>query len=229
MKDFSDKLGYSRQNIYSIFNGRTALTVEMLISISKALDVDVSYFFDSAPMANTSLMPSIVPVVVDKDGNGCIVMLDIKAAAGLPYYINDPEYYRNLPTFSLPEFRYQKGDYYAIQVTGDSMHPTICNQDWLICKRIYNYTDIREGYVHIVVNSDGVVAKRLLNRIADREKIVLQSDNENYTTYEEHVNNIIAVYKAEARITFNLSNQFKFIDIINRIERLEHAVKSIKK
>ncbi len=149
-----------------------------------------------------------IVVTVDKDGHNTITMFDVQAAAGLPLEINNPEYYANQPKFSLPGYQYQQGDFICIQVDGESMHPTIFHQDWLIAKRLYEPDrQIRDGYVHILATREGVVTKRLLNRIQERNQIVCTSDAEGYNTYSvNYEEEVIAVWRVTARLSYNLAN-----------------------
>jgi phage repressor protein C with HTH and peptisase S24 domain len=168
-------------------------------------------------------------VTVNEYGNPNIVMLDSKAAAGLPANIDNPEYFKDLPAFSLPGNQFRGGTFIAIQVSGESMTRTLYHGDWLIAKFLENPCEnIRNGYIHVVVKQDGVVVKRLLNRVKERGTIVLQSDNsEFYPTYEENIEEIIQIYEVKARLTFlmpniNLDMRKDINDLQVRVGRLEH-------
>jgi len=148
-----------------------------------------------------------IVVTVDNQGRNNIVEIDARAAAGFPANHDNPEFFQTLPSFSLPGSQFQQGTYISIQVVGDSMHPTIYHNDWLVAQFLDDYEQIREGYVHVVVTPDGVVAKRLLNRIDRRGKVVLMSDNETYPTYEEPIENVLQIWRVEAKLSFNLRNE----------------------
>ena len=172
----------------------------------------------------------IIEVPVNETGNPTIVQLDIQAAAGLPYHVDDPEYLKDKPAFSLPGEQYQRGEYFSIQVNGDSMEDTIYHGDWLICERVYDLTEVKDNYVHVIVTKEGVVTKRVLNRIEKRGSLALKSDNEAYTTYDEPVGNILMVLRATGRITAILKNRNagmarEVSDLKDRVEQLEKRLR----
>ena len=171
--------------------------------------------------------PSIVPIVVDANNTGRIVQLDARAAAGLPQLVNEPEYYTDRPTLSLPGEQWGQHQYFAIQVDGESMHPTIFHQDYVICRRIYDPVEVRDGYVHIVVLRDGVYCKRLLNRIKQRSELVLQSDNRSYSPITAPVADLIAIFRVEMRLTFSFPNLSREVD--TRLNDLEARFAAIER
>ena len=156
--------------------------------------------------SSTWYAPKVITVV--PEGGEAAVMIDIKAAAGFPFNIDNPEYYSALPTIQLPRRQFNGGTFICIQAKGDSMHPTIFHQDWVICRfeddPLHN---IKDGYVYVVVTKDGVLVKRCLNRLEKRGKLVIQSDNSiGYPIDEIDASDILQIYKAEAKLSFNLGN-----------------------
>ena len=156
----------------------------------------------------TNPKADIITVIVDSEGHSVVPILDVQAAAGLPLNYNDPNYYTNFPTIKIPWVQYQSGDYFIIQTTGDSMSPTIYQGDWLFCKRIYDFKEIRDGYIHVIVTKEGVVVKRVLNRIDKRNALALQSDNEIYNTYDLPINeDLLMLFKVEMKWSAILRNE----------------------
>lgn len=151
-----------------------------------------------------SFNPTVV--TVDTAGRNAIVQVDTKAAAGLPANFDNPEYFKNLPAFHLPDPQFRIGTFMRIQISGDSMHPTIKHKDWVFAELLHDFADIRDGYIHIILTRDGVVAKRILNRIDKRSKLVLQSDNTSYSTYEEDIDDVLQIWKVHAKLSFDLGN-----------------------
>lgn len=170
--------------------------------------------------------PSVV--TVDNHGVENIVMLDAKAAAGFPANIDNPEYFKDKPTLNIPTHQFMGGSFIALQAVGDSMHPTVYNHDWLFCKFLEDpMNNIREGYIHVLLTKDGVVVKRLLNRIKERGTVVCQSDNMQYPSYEEKLDNILQIWKVEAKLSFILRNEGA--DLNSRLNTLEGDMVEIKR
>lgn len=178
------------------------------------------------PDHNTTLkMPQVV--TIDTEGRNNIIEIDAKAAAGFPANIDNPQFYQELPAFSLPSPQFQHGTFVCLQVSGDSMHPTLYHNDWVIAEFVENPEhNLKEGYVHIIVTRDGVVVKRVLNRVNKRGKLVLQSDNDTYPTYEEDITNVLQVYKVTAKLSYILRNENS--DIRRDVNNLRAEVTDIK-
>jgi len=214
--DFATSLSIKQATLSQIETGVIFPSLDVIKKIIGNYNISYDWLIDGKGNATEkeekgrkSKMNILPPVItVDAAGEPNIVQIDAQAAAGLPRSADNPEYFKALPAFSFPGSQFKSGQYICIQVVGDSMHSTIYHHDWLIAKYLDDpKSDIREGYVHIVVTRDGVVAKRLLNRIEKRGKLVLMSDNEQYPTYEEDIENVIQVYKVEGKISFNLRNE----------------------
>lgn len=157
-------------------------------------------------------------------GEPNIVMLDAQAAAGLPGNYANPEWFVGKPAFRLPGYRYNSGTMVAVQVNGDSMHPTIGHEDWLIARHLVNpLEELREGYVHLLVARDGVVAKRLFKVPGG---YLCRSDNELYPPYELPYSEALQVYVVLAILSEDLSN--KGADIRERLSRLEKDVLALQ-
>jgi hypothetical protein len=163
-------------------------------------------------------------VTVAEGGEPNIVMLNAQAAAGLPANYANPEWFVGKPAFRLPGYRYNSGTLVAVQVIGDSMHPTIGHEDWLIARHLVNpLQELREGYVHLLVARDGVVAKRLFKAPGG---FLCRSDNELYPPYELPYGEALQVYVVLAILSEDLSN--KGADIRERLGRLEKDVLALQ-
>lgn len=169
----------------------------------------------------------IIPVVVDADGESLITIIDAQAAAGLPYNLENPVYWREKPHFRMPWPQFKSGDYILIQITGDSMTPTIYNGDWLCCKRINDYKEVRDGYIHIIVSNEGVVCKRVLNRVDKRQALALKSDNEQYPTYDQPISDVLQIWKVELKMSAVLRNENA--DVRKDVNHLKTELMEIKR
>jgi hypothetical protein len=114
------------------------------------------------------------------------------------------------------------------------MHPTIYHHDWLIARVLNSWKEIREGYIHVVVTRSGVVVKRILNRVEKRARLVLQSDNDAYPTYEEPVEEVQQILEVKAKLSHNLCNESmdmrkdvnylktKILELQRDVDKLKH-------
>lgn len=158
---------------------------------------------DPAPVLPIERMPEIV--TVDSSGRNNIVQLDIQAAAGLPGNLQNAEFFKELPAFTLPGYIYQQGSYIAIQVSGDSMHPTILHCDYLIAKEVDSIKRIRNGYIYVVVTLDSVLCKRVYHT-DDASYIEIVSDNDIYPMDTIPLEELQRLYEVDSRLSTNLRN-----------------------
>lgn len=120
-----------------------------------------------------SLTPQII--TVDHSGSENIVYVSVRACAGYLNGYGDPEFVEKLPSFTLPGLRGKS--YRAFEVDGDSMYPTLDNKEMVIGEWVESLDHIREDRVHIIVTkNEGVIVKRLLNRIEKYGYIIAKSD-----------------------------------------------------
>lgn len=129
------------------------------------------------------LLPKVV--TVDNNNNEVIALVPHKAAAGYLNGYADPEFIENLPSFNLPGFAGHS--HRAFEVRGQSMLPTHHSGSIAIGRAVENLDDIRDRRVYIIVTkADGIVLKRVLNRLKQDGKLILMSDNDNKTDYPNY-------------------------------------------
>ena len=117
-------------------------------------------------------------ITVDSEGKENILHVSARAAAGYLRGFADPVYLGKLPSFRLPGLT--DATYRSFTVDGDSMYPTLKSGQMVIGRWVERLDYIREDRVHILVTkSDGIVIKRLLNRVERYNKIIAKSDATN--------------------------------------------------
>ncbi len=122
-------------------------------------------------------MPQVV--TVDSSGDENIVLVPQRARAGYLAGYEDPEFISSLPTYRLPGM--DNGTFRMFEVYGHSMIPTFHESDIIVSRFVDNLADIRDDRVHVVVTKrDGVVVKRIFNRVATDGKVILNSDNQRH-------------------------------------------------
>lgn len=122
-------------------------------------------------------MPLVV--TVDATGEENIVMVPVRARAGYLAGYGDPEFISTLPSYRLPGM--DNGTFRMFEVYGHSMIPSFHESDIMVCRYVDNLSEIRDDRVHVVVTKrDGVVVKRVFNRIEKDGKIILNSDNQRH-------------------------------------------------
>lgn len=152
----------------------------------------------------------IITVTVDKAGTDLMVYVPVKAQAGYPAGHGDAHYIEKLPAFSLPILK--NGQYRMFEVDGESMLQIggggLHDGDIVISQYVEDIFSLRDNRVYVVISTDGVVVKRCLNRLAEKENpvLILKSDNKNgqYPDIILRPHQIVEVWELKAFISKQL-------------------------
>ncbi|MDU0370332.1 XRE family transcriptional regulator [Hymenobacter endophyticus] len=171
----------------------------------------------------------ILALTVDREQNENIELVPQKAAAGYLNGYADPEYLEELPKFRLPMLG-TTGTYRAFEIAGDSMLP-IASGTVIVGRYVDDWMSIKDGTPCIVVSGkEGIVFKRVYNRLKDAARLTLHSDNTLYSPYEIEVEDVVEIWEAKAYI----SSTFPIADLsLNRLASivldLQQQVSTMKK
>ena len=103
--EFARSLGYKRSDkIYFIINGKTKPSFEILNDITNTFVHVNSRWLLSGDGAMFNELGGVqdIPIEYGLGPPGNIALVETRAAAGYPVAVNDREYIRHLPSFSLP-------------------------------------------------------------------------------------------------------------------------------
>lgn len=235
---FSKRIGVTGTTIDSIINGRpqsdgsrkrTKPGYDVLTAIINEFNINPDYLFNKSPIMlkedvsqfqTYAGVPQVVSV--DQTGDENVVYVPIKARAGYLDGYGDSEYIESLPAFNMPQLN--NGTYRCFEVQGNSMVRTFFDGDLVFGKYVEDLRDIKDGRVYIIVSkTEGVVLKRVINRVEERQKLILKSDNKdgNYPTYTINVEDIMEVWY----VTMYASKQMpEPVDIYDRLHELESRI-----
>ena len=216
--------GISTKNIEKIFRRFPVYNLDWLLTgRGWMLHTDNSKPpISSKPLAQNSI------VTVDTSDNKVVPIVEPKASAGSAFILDEPDYYKDLPTFTFPGFFLGTGTYASFPVKGDSMHPTIKQGDYVIAREI-DLRNIRNGEVYVVVyqadSRPHFFVKRAYYFVGE-ENVTLQSDNDDYLNEEIAVLSILKIYHVEACYTTQF---FRVESSRGRFDRLEKRMDRIEK
>lgn len=164
-------------------------------------------------------MPKVV--VTDTSGDEVIPFIGLKAAAGYLQGYQDPEFIERQPTIKTPNIK-GDGTYRAFEVYGQSMYPTFHHNDIVIGRWEVSLDSIRDRRVYILVTkTEGVVIKRLLNRIAESGKIIAISDNDDklqYGNYTIDPEEILEIWYWKGAIKMEAPEPSRLYARVNNLE-----------
>jgi phage repressor protein C with HTH and peptisase S24 domain len=172
-------------------------------------------------------MPKVV--TVDTSGKDNVVLVPVKAAAGYLAGYGDSEFIQTLPTFSLPNI--QNGTFRMFQVSGHSMYPTLCDGCYVVGEWVENWIkDVKDNRIYVVVSDEGVLVKRVLNRLKKYENLYLKSDNrkENPNTTLEP-SQIKEIWAVKMHLSFELPDPTVLYDRVGDLEAEIDHIKSLLK
>ncbi|HIC30614.1 MAG TPA: transcriptional regulator [Flavobacteriaceae bacterium] len=239
---FSKRIGVTGTTIDSIVNGRpqpdgsrkkTKPGYNVLSAIIDEFNINPDYLFgksdimlkqDVAKIQTYSGVPQVVAVNQSDEEN--VVYVPVKARAGYLDGYGDSEYIETLPSFHMPQLT--NGTYRCFEVQGNSMVRTFFDGDLVFGKYVEDLSDIKDGRVYVIVSkNDGIVLKRVINRIEERGKLILKSDNNdgNYPTYTIEAEDIMEVWY----VTMFASKQMpEPVDVYDRLHELESKLTELQ-
>ena len=181
--------------------GQRNITIDQLSQLFDKYSVNANYLFGLSDemFAAGGGFESRSMNELDFSGKPNITLISHKALAGnaVPTAELVEE---ERPKFSVPGMQ---GDLLAVEISGDSMMPTLMNGDIVICEKVERDEPIRENQVYIIV-TDTVVAKRVqqikTNGVLDKLRLI--SDNSTvYKPYELNLEEILQLLKVKCRLT----------------------------
>jgi transcriptional regulator with XRE-family HTH domain len=221
--ELADKIGINRPKIGSYEEGRAEPKLSVILQISHFYKVNIDELLE----IDLSLTPSkskditgsnlrVLPIIVDRNNTEQISLVPLKAAAGYLGGYSDLEFIEQLPTFQLPLNELSSNSTYRMfQINGDSMLP-IPSGAYIIGEYLLDWSTIKSKQSAIVVSSnEGVVFKRIENKIKHDRTIELHSDNKLYAPFTVKVEDITEIWKAVGYVSFELST-----DLIEKNDQL---------
>lgn len=196
--DIARELGTYNHVINSILKGKRNITVDQLNKLFDIYNVNANYIFSGIePMF---VKEGELPLnEADQNGRKNITLIPQKALAGYALESNNPDYFNPLQKFSIPNM---EGELIAIEISGDSMMPTITSGDMVICERLERDMPLKDNAVYVIV-TDVVVAKRIQQIKKGTQTVGLRliSDNNIYRPYDVELNDVSQILKVKCRLT----------------------------
>lgn len=203
--DIAKHLGTYNHVINSILKGQRNITVDQLSRLFETYQVDANYMFGISEqmfLPGADLEGSIPTRTLEERMDGPqnnITLYPLRALAGDAIESQEQEE-DAFPRFSVPGL---SGKLSAIEISGDSMYPTLTNGDIVICEPLERGSPLRDNHVYVIV-TDVVVAKRiqLIRNDDESEQLRLISDNSTvYQPYEVNLEDVRQILKVKARLT----------------------------
>ena len=207
-RQFALELDYLPQSLSEIIRGRRDVTIELIRKAVDRFQFNPVYIYtgngDYFLTDEGEKSFRVLTIVSNADEDEKIVHVPVPAQAGYAGELSNPAFIKELPTFTLPDYKYKTGTHRCFDVAGDSMEPTLFEGDKVVC----NYLDpdlwetaIKDNYVYVVVTRSDVLVKRVFNLIQGNKTIRLQSDNPFYEPYELPITDLKEIWYVRAKIS----------------------------
>ncbi|MFL0205157.1 XRE family transcriptional regulator [Aquirufa sp.] len=183
----AELLNIKKPTLGSYESGRAEPKYADLISLAEFFNVEVDELLKedlSTRIPGLSNKPKlrILATTVDQNNEENIEMVPVKALAGYTASYDDIGFIQELPTFQVP-FLPKDKKYRVFPIKGESMLP-LQPGSLVFAEYVEDWTQIKDGTICIVVTrEDGVVLKQVINHLAERKVLILNSTNKTYDPY----------------------------------------------
>ncbi len=232
---FADELKWTRSIVGSYEEGRSEPPIDRLIDLSNYFNIPIDILVknDLRLAKSTSFIDIgskrvLFPITVNENNEDLIEIVPAKASAGYLKGYADPEYIEQLQKIKLPFL--PTGTHRAFPIKGDSMLP-VKDGSFIVAKFVEDLSDVKDGRTYIVLTKDdGLVYKRVYNKIKQRNTLLLSSDNKFYNPYEVDIEKVLELWEFTCCINTQEYNEeeLKLSSIMNMFQELKVELKSIK-
>lgn len=232
---FADELSWTRSIVGSYEEGRSEPPIDRLIELSNYFNIPIDILVknDLRKTSETSFIEVgnkrvLFPITVNETNEDLIEIIPAKASAGYLQGYSDPEYIEQLQKIKLPFL--PTGTHRAFPISGDSMLP-VKDGSFIVARFMDDISNIKDGQTYIVLTkNDGLVYKRVYNKIKAQNKLELHSDNRFYEPYSVHLEEVLEVWEFTCCINTQEydKDELKLSSIMNMFQELNVELKSIK-
>jgi len=207
-RQFALSLKYLPQSLSEILKGRRDVTIELLRKAVELYKINPVYIYTGeGPMFMSEEDHKnfrVLTIVTNGQDDERIVHVPVPAQAGYAGQMTDPTFIQDLPTYSLPDYKYKVGTHRSFDVAGDSMEPTLFEGDKVICSYLEPTlweNAIKDNYVYVVVTRGDVVVKRVFNYLKADKQLSLVSDNTFYKPFRAELGDIREIWYVRAKLS----------------------------
>jgi len=235
-EQFSSILNVSRSRISSYEENRAIPPIDFLVDLSQYFNIPIDAFIknDLSAATDSSFIEIgnkriLFPITVNSKNEDLIDLVPVEASAGYLRGYSDPEYIEHLNKIKLPFL--PTGTHRAFPIKGDSMLP-VKSGAYIVARFIEDISDIKNGRTYIVLTlNDGLVYKRIYDKIEEHGMLLLASDNKKYDPYYVNVDEIIELWEFTCSINTQEydEHELKISSIAGMLTQLGVELKELQK
>lgn len=177
-----------------------------------------------------NLVPNVV-VVNEENDEAFIPLVEYKAQAGYLTGYLDENYIEKLPMYNVPGL--YGGTFRMFQVKGLSMYPTLQDGSYVIGEFVESWEYMTDNRVYIIVTvNEGIIVKRVKNRIKKYKSLYCSSDNREYGNIRIPIEDVKEVWEAKMHLSFEfldpVTNYQKIADLEVDVHNLKEQIKHLE-
>jgi len=231
-RQFAIALNYLPQSLSEILKGRRDVTIELLRKAVETYKLNPVYVYTGeGPMFMSEEDHKsfrVLTIVTNSQDDERIVHVPVPAQAGYAGEMTNLAFIQDLPTFTLPDYKYKVGTHRSFDVAGDSMEPTLFEGDKVICSYLEPTlweTSLKDNYVYVVVTRGDVVVKRVFNKIKEERLLELNSDNNFYEPYPVNIGDVREIWYVRAKLSPFLPSPHNIQDLLrSEVRELQQTI-----
>jgi len=234
-RHFALSIGYHPQGISEMAAQRRDVPLELIEKAVNTFRFNPSFLFSGSgayfrtPVEEDGFRLHHLTVVTDQNGDERIIHVPCPAQAGYGKSLSDPVFIQNLPSYQLPDPQFKSGTYRSFEIAGSSMEPTFRQNDIVIAAYVesrYWEQAIKNNQIFIIVTTEEVIIKRVINKMKTDKIIECISDNPEFDPYTIPVNDILEIWKVRMKLTahFDQPNAGLNTTDITKQLRLQHKI-----
>lgn len=221
-KTFAKHLSISQSTLSQIENGYYLPSYEALSRAAQTFDIDCNWVILGRGEPFYAPPDGLAPA---DDPEPPILAIHEKALAGYSSNHRDERWLSSHEQYRLPGFG-GKRERRLFQILGDSMEPTVHDQDFVVAALSGSPFAGLAGRAVVVVTTEELLLKRLTSAVPGNP-LVLASDNPRYETIEVDPEDALEVWEVLGRLTRRLTPAYGEQDF--RLEQLEAAYQELSR
>ena len=207
-RQFAMELDFLPQSLSEILKKRRDVTIELLRKAIDRYNLNPMFLFTGkGPMFKKQGLDSemkVLTVISNKYNKQQIIHVPVMAQASYANETLTKDLIKQLPTFSLPDYRYDVGVHRSFDVGGDSMEPTVFEGDKVVCTFVepeFWPNALRFNHVYVVVTNSDVLVRRLQSNINQDGSIKLVCDNDFYEAQSIPIEKVREIWHVRLKIS----------------------------
>lgn len=207
-RQFAMELDFLPQSLSEILKKRRDVTIELLRKAIDRYNLNPMFLFTGkGPMFKKQGLDSemkVLTVISNKYNKQQIIHVPVMAQTSYANETLTKDLIKQLPTFSLPDYRYDVGIHRSFDVGGDSMEPTVFEGDKVVCTFVepeFWPNALRFNHVYVVVTNSDVLVRRLQSNINQDGSIKLVCDNDFYEAQSIPVEKVREIWHVRLKIS----------------------------